>query len=147
MRKALRIRALSMLSLATTVLFVAVVCCTPAFAQTLTTGAISGTVTDPTGAVVPGATVTVTNVDTGAVRTVHGNASGAYEVPQLNPGQYRVKVEVKGFRPEEVGPIAVAVSQVATVNIHLEVGRMTQLVEVAGQAAMIQVENPNTTTN
>jgi hypothetical protein len=118
-----------------------------AAAQTLTTGAISGAVTDPTGAVVPHATVTATNTGTGAVRTTHTNANGEYVVAQLNPGQYRLKVEATGFREEEVGPITVAVSQVATMDVRLEVGRMTQLVEVTEQAEIIQTSNPNTTTN
>jgi len=147
MQRILRTRALSVLSLAATILFVALVCGMSAFAQTLTTGAISGTVKDPTGAVVPNATVTVTNVGTGAVRTTHSNANGEYVVPQLNPAQYRVKVSAAGFREEEVGPVTVAVSQVAMVDVRLEVGRVTQLVEVTGQAAIISTDNPNTTTN
>jgi len=118
-----------------------------AMAQTLTTGAISGTVTDPTGAVVPHATVTATNTGTGAVRTTHTNTSGEYVVSQLNPGQYRLKVTATGFREEEVGPITVAVSQVAIMDVRLEVGRVTQLVEVTTQASIISTDNPNTTTN
>ena len=116
-------------------------------AQTLTTGAISGTVTDPTGAVVPHATITATNTGTGAVRTTHTNTSGEYVVPQLNPAQYRVKVEATGFREVEVGPVTVAVSQVAMMDVRLEVGRVTQLVEVTTQAALISTDNPNTTTS
>jgi hypothetical protein len=147
MHKILRNRALSVLSLAATILLVALACGMSAFAQTLTTGAISGTVKDPTGAVVPNATVTVTNVGTGAVRTTLSNASGEYVIPQLNPGQYKVKVAATGFREEEVGPVTVAVSQVAMVDVRLEVGRVTQLVEVTAQAAIISTDNPNTTTN
>jgi len=145
MRKNLRNRVLAT-SLVAMFSFLVVTCCAPLFAQTLTTGAISGTVTDPTGAVVPNATITVTSTTTGAVRTAHSSTNGQFTVPQLNPGPYRVKVASEGFREEEVGPITVAVSEVAMVDLHVEVGKVTQLVEVSGQALLISTDNPNTTT-
>jgi len=145
MRKTQRIRATHMFSLVATVLFVFLTYCAPAFAQTLTTSAIAGTVTDPTGGVVPNAKVTVTSVGTNSVRTTVTNPEGNYTVWQLTPGDYRVRVEASGFRAEERGPISLIVSQTATVNISLEVGKSTEVVEVSAAAELIQTTNPNTT--
>ena len=114
-------------------------------AQTLTSGAIAGTVTDPSGAVVPNVKVTASNTKTGAVRTVTTTATGTYVIPELQPGEYRVKAEATGFSVIELGPIVVAIAQTATVNISLELGPSTQVVEVSAAAAMIQTENANTT--
>jgi hypothetical protein len=116
-------------------------------AQSLTTGAIAGTVTDPTGAVVPNATVTVTNTGTGQVRNTTSGPDGTYTVPLLNPGQYDVKVNATGFRAAEQTPITVALSATTSLNIRLEIGQATQTVEVTGAAPLIETSNPNTTTN
>lgn len=117
-----------------------------AFAQTLTTGAITGTITDQSGAVVPNATVTATNVGTGGTRTVTTGAVGSYQIPLLPPSSYRVKVEAKGFKTAEQGPIAVAVSQAVNVNITLEVGIATQTVEVTAGAPLITTSSSIDTT-
>jgi hypothetical protein len=110
---------------------------TLASAQSLTTCAITGTVTDQSGAVVPNATVTATNIATGATRVVTTSAVGSYEITLLPPSSYRVKVEAKGFRVTDRGPIAVAISQAAIVNITLEVGSPTQTVEVSAGAPLV----------
>jgi len=68
-----------------------------AFAQSATTGAIGGVVSDPGGALLPGVTVTVTQVDTGAARTVKSNASGEYRVTELDPGSYSASFTADGF--------------------------------------------------
>jgi len=143
MRKNLRIRAFATLSLA---LFVVLIYSAPASAQSLTTGALTGTVTDQTGAVVPGAKITCTNVDSGTVQTTTTNTAGTYHLPLLEPGRYHVRVEATGFRVEEQGPVAVSLSQTSNLNITLEVGSSKQIVEVSAQAALITTENPNTTT-
>lgn len=117
-----------------------------ATAQTSTTGAISGTVTDPSGGVVPNATVTATSTGTGASRTVQTGPSGTYDFPQLPLGEYRLNVKASGFRSADVGPITVQVAQAVTQNIALELGQATQTVEVSAQGSVIQVDNPNTTT-
>ena len=70
--------------------------CAPGFAQTL--GTITGEVKDSTGAVVPGATVTVTNKATNATRTTSSNAVGLFDFPALPPGHYTVKSELDGFK-------------------------------------------------
>src|SRR5579871_3451595 len=72
------------------------------FAQTAGTGALTGTVTDPTGAVIPNVTVTATNADTGQERTATTSAAGAYTISLLPPGTYRVKFAASGFKAVEV---------------------------------------------
>jgi len=138
-----RIAAWSALALAMVVMFMLA---PAAPAQTLTTGAISGVVTDPTGAIVPRATVTATNVDTNAARSQATGTAGDYTFSQLAPGQYRIEVKADGFRSQTEGPVAVQLSQVATVNFTMEVGQSTQTVEVTAAAPLIQTDNPNTTT-
>ena len=118
-----------------------------ASSQSLTTGAISGVVTDPTGAVVPQATVTVTQLGTGAARTVNTQNDGSYTVSLLLPGQYDVKVTASGFRTAEQSPITIGVSATTSLNLKLEVGQASQTVEVSGAAPLIETSNPNTTTN
>src|SRR5690242_20746820 len=78
-------------------------------AQTPGTGALTGTVKDPSGAVIPNATVTLTSVDTGQARTATTGADGVYHFNLLPPGNYRVKIESSGFRPVEVPSVTVAV--------------------------------------
>lgn len=78
------------------------------FAQ-MSTGTISGTVSDATGAVIPGAAVTVKNVDTGVSRSLTTNAQGRYVVPQLSPGDYEVTTTASGFQTEVRRGITLAV--------------------------------------
>jgi len=115
-------------------------------AQSLTSGAIAGNVMDPTGAMVPNASITATNIGTNAKASVTSSSNGSYIVSQLTPGDYKLKVSATGFREENVGPITVTVSQTTSVNVSLELGTATQTVEVSAAGALIQTENPNTTT-
>jgi carboxypeptidase family protein len=115
-------------------------------AQTLSTGAITGLVTDPSGAAVPNATVTASSTETGVVRTVTSGSNGSYTVAQLNPGRYKVSVKATGFRTQEQGPVAVVVSQTINLDFALELGKATEIVEVTAQGTLIQTSNPNTTT-
>ncbi|MEO7660325.1 MAG: carboxypeptidase-like regulatory domain-containing protein, partial [Pyrinomonadaceae bacterium] len=87
-----------------------------------TTGSMSGTVTDPSGAVVPGATVTVVNTATGAERSAVASSTGAFDFQALQPGNYTISVEASGFRKAIARNIVVSVSTASTVNIPLEVG-------------------------
>ena len=87
--------------------------CAPCFAQTL--GTITGEVRDSTGAVVPGATVTVTNRATNATRTTASNSVGLFDFPALPPGNYRVKSELDGFRTA-TRDVELQVQQTARVN-------------------------------
>src|SRR5579863_4844936 len=72
-----------------------------AFPQGETTSAIIGAVSDQTGAAIPGATVTITHIDTGLKRGATTDDSGRFNFPQLNPGTYSVKVEVEGFQSQQ----------------------------------------------
>ncbi|MGH9541288.1 MAG: carboxypeptidase regulatory-like domain-containing protein [Terriglobales bacterium] len=116
------------------------------FAQSLTTGAISGRVSDLSGAVVPGAAITATNVATGAVRKAVTTSVGVYTFAQLDPGNYDVKATAKGFQAQQQGPVAVTVGQVANVVFRLQIGTQEQTVQVTEQAPLLQPDNPDTAT-
>ena len=105
----------------------------------ISTGNIQGAVTDPSGAVVPNANVTITNAGTGQVLSVTSNSAGLYNSGSLIPGNYRVRVEAKGFRTSEL-PVTVEVGTVATGNIKLEVGETSQVVEVQGSSVQVNTE-------
>jgi Carboxypeptidase regulatory-like domain len=97
-----------------------------------------GTITDPTGAVVPGATVTATNVNTGVKRVVITNSTGYYRVGNLIPGQYTLAAEAKGFQKAERTVFTLVVAQTATIDLTMRVGSVTQTVEVSGVTPMLQ---------
>ncbi len=110
-------------------------------AQSSGTGALTGTIKDPSGAVVPNATVTLTSADTGAVRTTMTAADGTYRFSLLPPGNYRVKIEAMGFKPQEIPSVAVAVTETAQLDRNLEVGAQAQTVTVEGEVVAVQTEN------
>jgi hypothetical protein len=105
------------------------------------TGSILGTVTDTTGAVVSKATVEVTNVATGVSHQSETGDAGDYTVPALNPGIYKVSVEVAGFGKEVVDNITVAVAQQARVNVALKPGTVAETVEVNAGAVALDTDN------
>src|SRR5664280_642477 len=105
------------------------------FAQTTS---LSGTVSDPTGAVIPKATVTVTNTQTGAKRTDTSDAQGRYTIPQLPPGTYSLMAQVAGFNDLTIQRIELLVNTPATVNVGFEkVGSTATSVVVEGAAAQL----------
>ena len=104
------------------------------------TGSITGTVTDATGAIVAGATVTVRNVDTNATRTVTTSDSGSYTVPQLHPGNYSVKVDKAGFKLYAQSNITVQMDQVVVISAQLQVGSEGETITVTTAAPVIQTE-------
>src|SRR5437763_10026258 len=112
---------------------------TPGLAQTAAT--IVGTVTDPSGAVVPGVSITVTATDTGLTRKTTTNPSGNYAATFLPVGQYSVAAEVTGFKKKTVTGIVLEVNQEPRVDIALEVGVATDSVTVSGEATQLQTEN------
>src|SRR5260370_41878387 len=114
--------------------------------QTLTTGQISGTVTDPSGAVVPRAQVTVSNTNTGIKRTTESSSDGYYLVPLLDPGTYVVNIAAKGFETVSREGITVAVSRSALVDFRLQIGAEEIKVTISTAAPLIEPSNPNTTT-
>ena len=91
---------------------------------------VSGTVSDPSGAMIPGASVEISNPDTGFKRIVKSDASGSYAVLQLAPGTYQVKVTAAGFRTSSVNELMLLVNNPATLNLKLEVGQITETVAV-----------------
>src|SRR5258705_10536409 len=92
-----------------------------AFSQA-TTGSLNGTVTDPSGAVVAGATLTLVNPGTGAERTATSSTEGTFEFQTLQPGKYNISVEAKGFKKSVSRDIVISVSTSAQVTIPLEIG-------------------------
>src|SRR5579864_2998480 len=114
----------------------------PAFGQSLTSGGVTGTVTDPSGAAVPNATVTLKNNDTGAAASVTSNDTGAYRFALLNPGSYTVSVAAPGFSGVHQN-VSVAVGQSSTVNVKLEVAASATTVEVTAQGGVLQTDNGN----
>src|SRR5215471_8262834 len=111
----------------------------PAMAQT-TTGSIVGTVTDKTGALVPGAAITVTNTDTGSTNKAVTDSSGNYAVTPLPVGHYSLTVEAKGFKKSVSGGITLNLQDRIGVNVVLELGQITETVEVQGVAAALQTD-------
>jgi hypothetical protein len=105
-------------------------------AQTFT-GSITGTVTDPAGAVVPAAVFTLTNLDTNEARRQVSNESGVYTFAALPPGRYRLELERPGFKRFVQEPVEVRVQQVVNLDPVLEVGQTNQTVEVTGQVALL----------
>jgi hypothetical protein len=111
-----------------------------AFAQTtVSQGSIQGSVTDPSGAVVGGAKITISNKATGQVNTTSSSTSGTYNSGGLIPGDYVVRVEASGFKTTEL-PVVVQVAVTSSGNIHLEVGQGSTVVEVQGASVTVNTE-------
>ncbi|HYA65009.1 MAG TPA: carboxypeptidase-like regulatory domain-containing protein [Candidatus Sulfotelmatobacter sp.] len=111
------------------------------FAQTGGTGIVVGTVTDPSGAAVPGATVTLTDTATNAERTATTNDTGRYNFPNVPPGNYNVTISKTGFRVAKIVNQTVAVAESRTLDARLEVGATTQTVEVTATNTELQTMN------
>src|SRR5206468_7443599 len=112
--------------------------CAPSFAQTL--GTITGEVKDSSGAVVPGATVTVVNKATNATRTTTSNEVGLFDFPALPPGGYTVKSELDGFKTA-TREVELQVQQTARVNFTLELGTISEMATVTGVAPLVETSN------
>src|SRR6202453_3194439 len=117
-----------------------------AVAQGETTSAIVGQVRDTTNAVVPGATVAITNLETGLRRSAKTDDAGRFNFPQLKPGTYSVKAEAQGFEPQQNGNVTSGLGQKQTVDFTLRVARSNETVEVNSEAPLINPENANTST-
>lgn len=108
--------------------------------QTIDTG-IRGAVQDPSGAAVAGAEVTITNVATGVQHAVKTSDSGLYEVRYLNSGEYVVEVRMEGFRTVRRSGIVLQWGQQASVDVAMELGEVSETVEVSGTASLLPTEN------
>lgn len=128
------------------ILLLTTVNCLRIAAQSNTSSAITGTVLDSSGAAIPSAQVTATEVDTKAIRTVDTDSSGRFIFSQVNPGTYTVTARARGFAEQTSQPMAVEVSRTATLNFNLSVSAASQTVEVTAQQTLLTLENPNTTT-
>jgi len=109
----------------------------PSFAQRIT-ATIRGTVTDSTGAVVPGVNVTVKNEGTGYTRSTASNSSGVYSFPELPLGTYTVEVALSGFKTSVVKGVALNVADDRAVNVRLETGTLTENVTVEVPAVAVK---------
>ncbi len=101
-------------------------------------GNITGTVQDSTGAVIPGAKITITNEQTGISTEVESRTDGTYTALNLVPGQYKITAELEGFKKFEITGLRLNVGSTLTQSIVLEVGVITESVEVSGQALQVQ---------
>jgi hypothetical protein len=110
-----------------------------AVAQTL--GDIAGAVTDPSGAPVPNANVTISNAATGAARSTVTNSEGIYAFPALQPGDYSIKVDKQGFKTYSQTGISIQVQQQLRVDVTLSIGQVSDTVEVNAQVAGLATEN------
>jgi hypothetical protein len=110
------------------------------WAQSSTTS-IRGTISDKSGAAIPKAKVTLHNPDRGIERKTVADATGNYEFLQLPPGTYRLSVEMAGFRKQEQPGIQLLVNSPAQVNLTLQVGTTTEMVEVTAESALVNVED------
>ena len=103
----------------------------------LTRGTISGSVTDQSGAAVPGAAITVTNVDTGIARSLETGPEGRYAAPSLPLGNYEIRASLAGFQTTVRSGIRLTVGRRAVVDLVLQVGEVAQAVTVTGEAALV----------
>jgi hypothetical protein len=105
------------------------------------TATITGTVTDPSGATVVGATVTVKSVERGVTYTAVSNEAGLYRVSQLPVGNYELRVEKEGFQTSVYPAFTLVLNQAARIDVALKVGQVTQTVEVTGAVPVLKTES------
>jgi hypothetical protein len=121
-------------------LLIAIFVPTSLFAQ-LDTGAITGTVIDASGAVVPGAKITLTNTDTSVQQTMESTSTGTYDFTGVRPGTYSLRAEAAGFQAFVDDGLLIHVQQTVTVDVHFVTGQVTQEVTVTASAPLLQAEN------
>ena len=105
------------------------------------TAELTGRVTDPSGAVITGATVTATNENTKAARRTQTTDAGYFVLTQLPPGEYRLMVEASGFGGQTQTGIHLAVQQTARIDVMLKLGSVAESVEVKANAALLETSN------
>jgi hypothetical protein len=121
-------------------LVVALLVSAPAFAQ-VSGASLSGTVSDQSGAVIPGSRVTIKNLATGITRDITADSAGFYTAPNLLPGTYEVSVSATGFATEVRSGITLTVGAQQVLNVSMQVGQVTEKVQVTGEAPAVQLAN------
>ena len=111
------------------------------FAQSAGTGTVAGTVTDPSGGALVGATVTLSDITTNTARTATTNQTGRYIFANVEPGTYNVSFNQTGFRVAKFADQVVKVSTLLTLNIAMELGSVSQTVEVTASGSDLQMLN------
>jgi hypothetical protein len=104
-------------------------------------GSVAGTISDSSGGIIPGASVTLVHLGTSERRTAETDATGTYRFVNLVPGQYRLEVEMAGFKRMVREPIAVEVQSTVRIDAALQVGNLSETVEVNAQSPLLQTEN------
>src|SRR5207248_5402444 len=107
---------------------------------------LSGTITDSSGATVAGASVQVTNVETGVTVRTASNGSGLYVVPNLRPGQYRVIVEKAGFKQMALTELTLNLQDIVSRNFQMQVGTVSESITVNGEGVNINTSNGSVST-
>jgi len=134
------LRRMPRICVASVSLFCIVLCSLPLLAQTtISTGSIQGLVTDPSGAVVSGAKISISNKATGRVIITKSTSAGAYTSGALTPGDYTLQVEAQGFKTSEIA-VTVQVGVTASGNVKLQLGQATQVVEVQGAQIAVNTQ-------
>jgi len=109
-------------------------------------GSVFGTVTDSSGAAVPNATVTITNIGANVSETTRTNGSGNYAQTRLNPGTYRVKVEAPSFKAAVVETVVVNVDTASTVNVTLQAGQVSEQITITADAPLLKTDRADVAT-
>jgi hypothetical protein len=117
-----------------------------AFAQSATSGAIGGTISDVNGALLPLTSVTVKSAATGFTRTIRSNSSGEYRVQDLEPGVYTITFSADGFQGYEENSVTVTVGSIANVSPKLKIGSVAEKVEVTDQAPLMNTQSQEIST-
>jgi hypothetical protein len=121
-----------------TALLIALVClATSALHGQVATGTMIGTVQDPTNAIIVDAKVTLRHLATGEVRTANSNERGEFNVPFLRVGEYSLTAEMKGFKTTTISPVSIRVDQTVTLPVILNVGELTETVEVTAATPLV----------
>ena len=134
----MKLRTPSMLRFAT--LLIALACASPSLDAQVLYGSLTGNVTDPSSAAIPGVKVTALNVDTGVTRQAETDARGAYLFSNLQMGTYKVTSEAKGFQTTIVDQIVVNANEVRRVDIQAKIAQATETVEVLASSAILQTD-------
>ena len=134
-------QAMTALAQITSIVLLVILGSVTTLAQSTATGTVSGQVTDPTNAVIVGATVSLTDNGTGATRSTTTNDTGRYLFVNVNPGTYDLNVRRQGFTETRVQAQKVTVGTVSTINVAMKVGEATQSITVEASGVTLQTMN------